>query len=62
MTIQRITDDSTRAEIEEAIGFQCQHAKRQQRIVERFAGDEPSAWSKAHARIDAMLRDWEAAR
>ena len=57
----RVTDDTTRAELATALGHLCAHAKRQQRIVERFEQDPPSAWTKAHRRINALLTDWERA-
>lgn len=60
--IIRVKDSTTRAEIEESLGFLCQHAKRQQYIVERFANDQPTAWTKAHRQINALLTDWQAAQ
>ena len=51
----------TRADIEEALGFLTQHAKRQQCIVERFSSDVPTAWTKAHEAINLALSQWEQA-
>lgn len=45
----------TRADIEEALGFLAQHAKRQQCIVERFSSDVPTAWTCAHRLINDAL-------
>lgn len=54
--IQRITDDTTRAEVEECLAHLCAHAKRQPCVV----GDDtiPTAWDKAHRRMDGPLDDW----
>lgn len=54
----RIADTTTRVELEEALGNLTRHAKRQQRIVARFADDMPTAWDVAHGRIDAVLGEW----
>lgn len=58
----RVTDDSTRDEIAEALGWTNLSAKRQQRIIERFMTDEPSAWTRMHRKLNAMLDDWQAAK
>lgn len=54
MTTIRITDDTTRAELEEAI---TSHRETLRRM--------PAHWTDRraaiHAKIDAMLDDWEAA-
>lgn len=51
-----ITDDTPAAEIELAITGYNNHAKRQQHHR------DCAAWNKDHARIDALLTDWQAAR
>lgn len=56
----RVTDSTSRAELEEALTNLAAHARRQVRVLD-VAG-LPSAWTKAHARIDALLVDWQAAR
>jgi hypothetical protein len=48
-----VTDDTTRAELIEALGNQCDHAKRQPCIL--GTDTMPSAWDKAHARVDVLL-------
>lgn len=50
-----VTDTSTRAELEQALTNYAQHARRQMHHL------DCAAWNKAHAAIDAMLSDWEAA-
>lgn len=52
----RITDDSTRAEIAEAITHLAAYAARQQHHP------DSGRWVRAHQRIDALLGDWEKAR
>lgn len=52
----RITDESTRAEIAEAITHLAQYAARQMHHV------DCSRWVRAHERIDHLLDDWEAAK
>lgn len=37
-------------------------AKKQQRLVARFTGDDPTGWDMAHRRMDGPLDDWLAAR
>lgn len=53
-TVLRITDDTTRAEIEQALTNHVATLRRW-----------PSHWAdqrdRAHARIDALLTDWERA-
>ena len=51
----RITDDSTKAEIAEAITHLGQYASRQQHHP------DCTRWVRAHERINALLTDWETA-
>ena len=51
----RITDDSTRAEIAEAITHLAQYAARQQHHP------DSTRWVRAHERINALLDDLERA-
>lgn len=48
----KVTDETTRAEIEEALGWANQTAKR-----------VPAHWldhkARAHAKLNALLDDWE---
>lgn len=57
----RVDDCATKAELAEALSNLCQHAKRQPCVVETFAADPPTKWSRAHQRINAVLDDWQAA-
>lgn len=57
-----IADRPTREELAEYLANLCAFAKRQPRVVARFADDEPTAWDKAHRRMDGPLDDWLAAR
>lgn len=57
----RVNDATTRAEYAETLGHLCAHAKRQQHVIETFQGDVPTAWTKAHRRINAVLDDYEQA-
>lgn len=52
------TDEVKPEEIAEALGHMCAWAKRQQHIVAQFADDEPTAWDKAHRRMDVALDDY----
>jgi len=58
-SILRVTDDTPRAEIAEALINACAHAHRQPCVV--GTADMPSKWDSAHALLDALLTDWEAA-
>ena len=51
MTV-RITDESTRTEIAEALTHLAQYAAKQQHHP------DCSRWVRAHERIDALLDDW----
>lgn len=57
MTAIRVTDDTSRAEIAEALVHANAAAKRKPRVV----GDEkiPTAWDHCHEILDALLEDWE---
>lgn len=57
-TPERVT---TRADLAEALDNLVAHARRQQCIVEKFTTDVPTAWTKAHRRINEKLGDWQAA-
>lgn len=54
-----VTDDTTRAELAEAISHVGAYAKRQPHVM----GDavHPSMWDRSHARLDSLLTDWELA-
>lgn len=56
MAVQRITDDTTEAELAEYLRNMCAYAKRQQCIVGNL--NEETAWDKAHRRMDGALDDW----
>lgn len=56
-----ITDDSTRAEIEEALKNLNAHAKRQPYVIAKLMCDRPTEWDKAHRHMDGPLDDWLAA-
>jgi hypothetical protein len=53
------TPDDIHTELVECLTHLVAYARRQQYIVARFNDDEPTAWDKAHARIDAALDDLE---
>jgi hypothetical protein len=53
----RITDDSTRAEVAEAMVFINQGTKRSAPVI--GTSDDPTAWDRRHMLLDAMLTDWE---
>lgn len=57
--ILRITDDSTREEIAEAITHCCRTASRAPYVI--GTDEHPSAWDRAHVRINALLVAWETA-
>jgi hypothetical protein len=60
MTLLRITDDSDRAEIAEALVNCCRTAIRAPHVFGK--ADHPSAWDKAHATLDVLLDEWVKAR
>lgn len=51
----RITDESTKVEIAEALTHLAEYAARQQHHP------DSTRWVRAHERINALLTDWEAA-
>lgn len=51
----RITDESTKADIAEALTHLATYASRQQHHPDSVR------WVRAHERIDALLEDWEQA-
>lgn len=57
MTLLRITDDSDRGEIAEALTHCCRTAIRAPHVISRDP-DQPSAWDKAHATLDVLLDEW----
>jgi hypothetical protein len=59
-SLLRITDDSTREEIAEAITHCCRTAVRAPHV--RGSDEHPSAWDRAHETLDELLCEWEAAR
>lgn len=52
-----VTDDTTRPELAETLGYVNRRAKRCQCIV--GSGANPTPWDSAHALIDALLADWQ---
>lgn len=58
MQVTRITDQTTRAELEVTIGLLCDAAKRLPHVVEKTEKDPPTQWTLAHQRIDAVLLTW----
>lgn len=59
MSLLRITDDSTRDELAEALTHCCRTAIRAPHVF--GDPDRPSTWDVAHKRLDALLDEWEAA-
>lgn len=59
-TVLRVTDDSDRAEIAEALTHCCRTAIRAPHVLGTV--EHPSAWDLAHLRLDALLVEWERAR
>lgn len=56
----RITEESTRPEIAEAITHLGQRARREFPVV--GTEDQPTPWDLRHQAIDMLLVDWERAR
>lgn len=52
-----IRDDSTHDDLVEALANLCGHARKQQYVVEKLTTDVPTAWTRAHQRINAVLDD-----
>lgn len=61
MTTLRVTEDTTRADLAEAIANLNRTAKRQMYVVEKFTTDPPSKWSQMHARLNDLLTEHETA-
>lgn len=59
MTVVRVTDDTTRAELAETLRLLCDAAKRLPHVQGVCA---PSSWDIQHARIDAVLDEWVACK
>lgn len=57
MTTLRVTDQTSRAELEVTIGLLCDAAKRLPHVVSPDP-KRPSKWDTAHGRIDAVLLTW----
>jgi hypothetical protein len=63
-TMIRVTDQTTRAELEEALGNLVHAAKRETpRLGYTLANGTriETRWDVAHARIDALLAEWRTA-
>ncbi len=58
-TVVRITDDTTRADLEETLGHLNDGAKVMRR--KGYTGTASDAYRVQHARINAVLDDWCAA-
>lgn len=54
----KVTDETTRAELAEAITNVCAYAERQPHVL---GVTGPSRWDRAHAKLDALLDDYERA-
>lgn len=50
-----ITDETSRADIAEAIRYVNEYAHRQPHVLGVTA---PSRWDAAHSKLDALLEDW----
>lgn len=59
MTALRVTDDTTRAELAEAMAHVLRLAKREMPKV--GTAEYPTPWDTRHATLDALLTDWEQA-
>ena len=58
-TVVRVTDEDTRADLAETIGILNAEAMRLSR--QGFTVTRGAEYARAHARIDAVLTDWERA-
>lgn len=52
----RVTDDTTKADIAEALGHVLHRAKRQTPVV--GTAEFPTPWDTAHEMLDSLLDDW----
>lgn len=59
MTHLVITDDTTKADLAEAITNVNAYAERQPHVL---GVSGPSRWDRAHAKLDALLDDYERAQ
>lgn len=50
-----ISEDTSTAEMIEAIISMSEHAHRQQCVIAKFTTDEPTAWDMAHQSINTMI-------
>ena len=50
----------TRSDVAEALGNLLAFTKRQQHVVERYEADQPTAWTRAHRRINEWLTQVDA--
>ena len=55
----RITDESTKSEIAEALGYANHTAKREMPVV--GTPTAPTPWDQRHKLIDSLLYDWQRA-
>ena len=53
----RVTDESTRAEVAEAMVYVNDRAKSTPHVVGTV--EEPTLWDRRHDLLNAMLTDWE---
>lgn len=59
MTVLRVSDQSTRAEIEQVLRDVCHRAKR---CMPKVGTDAcPTPWDESHSLLDHVLDDWRAA-
>ena len=56
----KVSDDSTRADIAEALRNLCQRARREMPVV--GTAELPTPWDKRHHAIDELLDDYERAQ
>jgi hypothetical protein len=54
----RVTDESTRAEVAEAMVYVNDRAKHTPHAV--GTAEHPTLWDRRHSLLNAMLTDWEA--
>lgn len=60
MSVLRITDDTTKAELAEALTHACAYAIRLPHVMSRD-DRHPSQWDRAHRRLDSLLDDYQRA-
>ena len=54
----RVTDESTRDEVAEAMTYVNGCAKESPRVIGTL--EEPTLWDRRHELLNAMLTDWQA--